>query len=141
MAEQENVRIERELWDAWNAHDPERYTKILDEKWMAESDTVPTPIVGRDAAREFMKMYVSAFPDLHFHVDQTLASGEFVVSRYTATGTHRGILMGIPATNRSATIHGCSVGQMSNEKIVRNWIYWDSGSLLRQLGVGQLGTD
>jgi hypothetical protein len=53
MAEQENVRIEREPWDAWNAHDPERYVKLLDEKWVAESDTIPAPVRGRDRAREF----------------------------------------------------------------------------------------
>ena len=39
---------------------------------MAESDTIPAPVRGRDGAREFMKMYVTAFPDLHFHVDHTL---------------------------------------------------------------------
>ena len=92
MNEEEIVRIDRELWDAWNARGPERYVKLLDEKWVAESDTVPAPVRGRDGAREFMKMYVPAFPDLHFHVDHTLANGEFVVSRYTETGTHRGIL-------------------------------------------------
>ena len=135
MAEQENVRIDRELWDAWNAHDPERYVKLLDEKWVAESDTIPAPVRGRDGAREFMKMYVTAFPDLHFRVDHTLASGDFVVTRYTATGTHRGVLMGIPATHRSATIHGCSVGELRNGTLVHNWLYWDTGSLLRQLGV------
>jgi steroid delta-isomerase-like uncharacterized protein len=135
MAEQANIQIDREVWDAWNAHDPDRYVKLLDEKWVAESDALPGPVRGHDGAREFMKVYVTAFPDLHFSVDQTLASGEFVVSRYTATGTHRGALMGIPATNRSATVHGCTVGQVRNGKVMQNWIYWDTGNLLRQLGV------
>jgi steroid delta-isomerase-like uncharacterized protein len=135
MTEQDNVRIDRQIWDAWNAHDPDRYVKLLDEKWIAEGDAMPAPLKGRDAARDFMKMYVTAFPDLHFHVDQTIASGEFVVTRYTATGTQRGPLMSNPATNRTATIHGCAIGQVQNGKVVHNWLYWDSGSLLSQLGI------
>jgi hypothetical protein len=40
-----------------------------------------------------MQMYISAFPDLHFRIDQLLPSGDHVVSRYSATGTHNGDLM------------------------------------------------
>lgn len=35
-----------------------------------------------------MKAYVTAFPDLRFDIDQMLASGEFVVTRWTASGIH-----------------------------------------------------
>jgi predicted ester cyclase len=96
MPENENLRITRETFDAWNAHDPDRYVKQLDEGWIAESDTMPAPVSGHTGAKEFMKTYISAFPDLRFDIDQMLASGEFVVTRWTATGTHRGALMGIP---------------------------------------------
>ncbi len=47
-----------------------------------------------------MQMYVSAFPDLHFDIDQIFGDGDFVATRWTATGTHRGELMGIKPTNR-----------------------------------------
>jgi len=80
MSEQDNLRIARQAFDAWNAHDPERYVKNLDEKWRAESDTLPAPLSGRAAARDFLKLYVTAFPDLHFNIDQMLASGDFVVT-------------------------------------------------------------
>jgi steroid delta-isomerase-like uncharacterized protein len=92
-------------------------------------------ITGREAGREFMKTYVCAFPDLHFQIDQMLASGDFVVTRWTVTGTHRGELMGIPATNRRATIRGCTVVEIRNGKLVHDRIYWDTGTLLKQLGV------
>ena len=135
MSEQENLKLARASFDVWNAHDPERYVKLLDEKHVFESDTIPTAMTGREAGREFMKTYVSAFPDLHFQVDQMLASGDFVVTRWTATGTHRGELMGIPATNRRATTRGCTVVEIRNGKLAHDWIYWDTGNLLRQLGV------
>ena len=92
MTEQEMLRIDRELWDAWNTHDPERYTKLLDENWVAESDTIHAPITGRLAAREFMNMYVTAFPDLHFRVQflyQRLRVFSICFTRsYLAFGKH-----------------------------------------------------
>jgi steroid delta-isomerase-like uncharacterized protein len=132
---QDNVKIVRQMFDAWNAHDPDRLLKFLDEKFVSESDTNPGARAGRDAARQTMMTYVKAFPDLHFEVSQTVAEGEFVVSRWTATGTHRGDLMGIPPTNRRAVTNGCSVAQIKNGRAVHDWIYWDTGHMLKQLGV------
>jgi predicted ester cyclase len=57
------------------------------------------------------------------------------VTRWTATGTHRGDLKGVPPTNRRAVTNGCSVTQFKNGKAVHNWLYWDTGHLLKQLGV------
>lgn len=135
MAEQENLQLIREVFDTWNTHDPDRYVKLLDENHVFESDTIPQPLTGREAGRQFMLIYVNAFPDLHFEVPQMIASGDFVVSRWTATGTHRGELMGIPPTNRRTVTHGCTVGEIRNGKLTHEWIYWDTGHLLRQLGV------
>ncbi len=135
MLQDENLQIVREAFDAWNAHDPNQLAKLLDEKYVAESDTLREPIIGREAGRQVMQMYIRAFPDLHLAVDQMIASGDDVVTRWTATGTHRGELMGIAATNQPAVTHGCSVFELRSGKLVREWVYWDTGHLLRQLGV------
>jgi steroid delta-isomerase-like uncharacterized protein len=82
-----------------------------------------------------MQMYITAFPDLHFRIDQLHASGDHVVTQYTATGTHNGDLMGIPPTRRQAEVHGCTVAEIRNGKVVRSCVYWDTGHLLRQLTV------
>jgi predicted ester cyclase len=37
-----------------------------------------------------MQIYVSAFPDLHFDIDQIFGQGDYVMTRWTATGTQRG---------------------------------------------------
>ena len=43
--------------------------------------------------------------------------------------------MGIPATNRKTVTRECTVTQYKNGKTIHDWIYWDTGNLLRQLGV------
>jgi steroid delta-isomerase-like uncharacterized protein len=135
MAEQNSMRIAREVIDAWNAHDPEHLLKLFDEKYVAESDTLPTPINSAAGVREFMRIYITAFPDLRFTIDQMLAEGDSVVTRWTAAGTQRGVLMGIPPTNRATVTRGCTIAQCKAGKVVHDWIYWDTGNLLRQLGV------
>src|SRR3989442_836782 len=86
MSEQDNLRIARQGWDAWNAHDVDGALKVLDEKHVWETDTLPAPVVGRDGYRQAMQMYLTAFPDLRFSIDQLLSSGDYAVTRYTATG-------------------------------------------------------
>ena len=76
MTSQDNIQIVRHIFEAWNKHDADRYVKLLDEKHVVESDTLPAPLTGRDAGRQFMQMYVSAFPDLHFDIDQIFGEGD-----------------------------------------------------------------
>ena len=76
MTHQDNIQIVRHIFEAWNKHDPDRYVKLLDEKHVVESDTLPAPLIGREAGRQFMQMYVSAFPDLRFDIDQIFGEGD-----------------------------------------------------------------
>ncbi len=136
MAEQENLRVVREVIESWNAHDPDRLVALLGQEFIGESDTLPGPVRGREAQRQVVEMYIRAFPDLHLAVEQMLPSGDYVVTRWHATGTHQGELMGIPPTGRRGEgTHGCTVAELKNGKIVHEWVYWDVASLLRQLGV------
>ena len=135
MAEQDNLRLARESVEAWNAHDPNRLAKIVDDTFVAESDTLPAAVNGPEGLAQFMSVYVTAFPNLQFEIEQQLADGDFVVTRWVATGTHGGVLMDIPPTSRRVVTRGCTVSEFRNGKTVHDWIYWDSGNLLRQLGV------
>ncbi len=101
---------------------------------MWESDTLPAPLNGRDAAMQAMQMYLGAFPDLHFDIEQALASGDYVVVRWRSTGTHRGEFTGIAPTNRQITTHGCNVNLCRSGKIVRSWIYWDLAHVFQAMG-------
>lgn len=136
MGEQDNLRIVREAFEAWNAHEPKQHSALLDQQYVLESDTVPSPLRGQEAYRQFMEMYLRAFPDLHFDIEQMLASGDHVITRWHSSGTHQGELMGIPPTGRRGEgIHGCSIIQIRNGKISHEWLFWDTATLLRQLGV------
>jgi len=135
MAEQDNVRIARESWDAWNAHDIEGALKILDAKHVWETDTLPHPSLAVMATGRRCRCtspHSRTFTSASISCCQAVT---FVVTRYTATGTHNGDLMGILPTKRRAEVHGCTVMEVRNSTVVRSFVYWDTGHLLRQLGV------
>src|SRR5215472_3911349 len=91
MAGQDNLHIARESFAAWNAHDVEAFVKRLNTKTIWESDTFPAPFVGHEGARQFFKVYLTAFPDLHLDVEAILPAGEsHVVVRWRSSGTHKG---------------------------------------------------
>ena len=136
MAGQDNLHIAREIFAAWNAHDVEGFVKRIDTKTTWESDVFPAPFSGHEGARQFFKVYLTAFPDLHLDIQQMLAAGDsHVVVRWRSSGTHLGKLGDIPASGRKASNHGCTVMEVKNSKVGHAWVYFDNAHLLRQIGV------
>ena len=133
--EKEAIALLVDALSAWNARDVERMLSFLHEDHVLDSDTLPEPVVGLEAYRRYMEMYLRAFPDLRLDITQVIPNERFIVERWTAVGTHQGELMGIAPTGRVTRIHGCSVYDITSRKILRSWRYWDTGTLLRQLGV------
>jgi steroid delta-isomerase-like uncharacterized protein len=89
---------------------------------------------GLEQYRPFVSGYLSAFPDLHFTIEDQIAEGDKVVTRWTARGTHQGPFMGIPATGKQGTVTGITIDRFANGKIVESWYNFDALGLLQLLG-------
>jgi steroid delta-isomerase-like uncharacterized protein len=139
MSEQNNRHVVEQAFTALNAHDIDTYLKLLDDSFVSESELSSGPISGPAGVRKMLEMYLAAFPDLHFEIEQILTSGDHVISCYRATGTHKGDFFGITPTNTSITLRGCTVGEMRDGKSIRSRIYADHAKLFQQLGVLSLG--
>jgi steroid delta-isomerase-like uncharacterized protein len=95
----------------------------------------PHGVVGVEDVKRHLKELLDAFPDMQFHVDDTIANGDDIVARWTATLTHTGDYFGIPATNKSATITGMNTWRIENGLATEGWVNRDDLQLLQQLGV------
>jgi steroid delta-isomerase-like uncharacterized protein len=84
--------------------------------------------------KQFVRSLRSAFPDIHVTIHDTLAQGDRVVARWSATMTHTGPFLGIAATGRKATVTGMSIQRIVDGKIVEGWDNWDQLGLLVQIG-------
>jgi predicted ester cyclase len=76
----------------------------------------------------------AGFPDLHFTVEDQIAEGDTVVTRWTARGTHRGKFQDIPATGREIRLAGTDIDRIIGGKVVECWAHVDELGLMRQLG-------
>lgn len=90
---------------------------------------------GPEGTKLFVTVYRNAFPDVQFTIDEQIAEGDTVVTRWTATGTHKGELAGIPPTCKSSTVTGVTVTRVVNGKMVESWGIFDQFGMLQQLGV------
>jgi predicted ester cyclase len=79
-------------------------------------------------------MYLTAFPDGAITVDDQIAEGDFVATRWTGRGTNTGDFMGIPATGRQVTVEGISYERIVDGQAREGWIIWDTFAMMQQLG-------
>ncbi len=135
MAENENIQFAQQQIALLNSRDLDQYLSRIDDSYVGESETAPGPIRGRDGVRKNMEMILKAFPDLRIEVEQIIASGDHVVTRMRATGTHRGTFAGLAPTNKNIVMQGCSVVEIRNGKAIRGRMYADNATLFQQLGL------
>ena len=91
---------------------------------------------GHEEARQFVSMYKTAFPDLNVTVEDTIAEGDRVVTRYTVRGTHQGEIEGFgPPTGRQLEFEGITIHHIEDGKIVEEWERYDNLGILQQLGL------
>jgi steroid delta-isomerase-like uncharacterized protein len=98
-----------------------------------------TPPPGVPPTLEGMKqafgMFFTAFPDMHFHIEDIIAEGDKVVVRGTGHGTHKGEFMGIPPTGKQFSTPEIHICRYANGKMTEHWGAEDSLGMLIQLGI------
>lgn len=129
-------RMFEELWNQGNLAIVE---EIFSRNYVGHDPTDPNPETrethGHQDIRNFVRMMRSAAPDIHFTVEDLIADGDKVIARWTAKGTQRGDLPGVPATGRSAIVSGVTIYRITDDRISEGWQNWDAMGMLQQLGV------
>lgn len=89
----------------------------------------------RDGIRAAATMMRAGFPDWHSDQHLVVGEGDVVVEQFTASGTHRGEVMGVPPTGSSVSLKGINIFRLEHGRIVERWGRLDELGLLAQLGV------
>ena len=84
--------------------------------------------------KQFFAALRRAFPDLQITVEDQIAEGDRVVTRWTARGTHQAEFAVVPPTGRWVVMNGIDIDRIANGKLVDCWTRSDDLSLLQQLG-------
>lgn len=130
---EENKAIARRSWEAVTQGDLDAQMEVY-----AADCVIHEPdedIHGTEGLRQFVAMFLNAFPDMQIAVEDEIAEGDKVVTRWRARGTHRGELMGIPPTGNKVSITGITIHRIENGKIAEEWEMPDNLGMMQQLGI------
>lgn len=100
-----------------------------------DHDPAPGQGPGPKGYRAFFTAMRTAFPDLKAELAAMVADDESIAFAYTLSGTHKGPLMGIPATGKKISIRGVQLSKFRDGKMVERWGSSDQLGMLQQLGV------
>jgi steroid delta-isomerase-like uncharacterized protein len=132
--EQNAIGSKRIIEELFGAGKYELADELIAAGAVGHDPALPESPVGPEGVKESARGYRTAFPDLTITVDQVIAEGEYVATRWTARGTHKAELFGIAATGKESTVTGISIDRWQNGKIVESWVNWDTLGMLQQLG-------
>ena len=90
---------------------------------------------GPDSTRQIVRMLRTAFPDLHFTIEELVADQDTVAGRVTMSGTHLGLFQGIPPTGRSFQQAHMHFVRFRDGKAIEHRAVRDGLGMMRQLGV------
>ena len=129
----------------------ERREAIVDEHMAAENrhdveGTVATfdrpryevngePSDGESAVRELLQDLMTGFPDFHVVAEKFRHADDALIGEGRVTGTHNGPFAGIPATGRRVDYPAVAIFEFEDDRLVCEKLYFDSATILRQIGV------
>jgi steroid delta-isomerase-like uncharacterized protein len=135
MSTEENKAIARRyIQDVWDKGDFDAEKELVADNIVQYLPGQP-PAPGLEAHHQLLTMFLNAFPDWHGPLEDVIAEGDKVTTRWTFHGTHQGELFGIPATGKQVTLTGMGIYRIENGKIVELWTNFDQLGMLQQLGV------
>ncbi len=135
MSEQNKAIVRRLFAELWNNGNMSVADEIFTPNYAHYDPATPDFGRGPDSEKRRAALYRGAFPDLHLTIEDVIAEGETVMTRWSCRGTHKGDLNGIAPTGKHVTISGVTVARVSNGKMVEGYINWDALGLMQQLGV------
>jgi len=125
------------------------YEEVFNKKKLAAIDAFFAPNVidhslpsgapgGIEGPRQNISMFLGAFPDLHLTLEDIIAEGDKMVTRWTMRGTHQGASLGMPPTGKQFTMPGIGIFRLDGGKVAELWVIYDQLGMLQQLGLAPM---
>jgi len=142
MSIEENIRLDDAMRAAWNSHDVGKFLAICDDNIIWHDVASPEPYRGKEGARQFIKGWITALPDLNYREKNRLVTEDAVAVEFVFSGTNSGPIQiapgapAIPATGKKVNAaKGTYFGRIRGGKWVEFRSYPDIAGLIMQLGL------
>ena len=135
MSDARKQTARRFLEDVFTAGRFEVADELVAENVVDHDPALPGgQVTGIDAVKELVTGYRAAFPDIRMTVEDQVAEGDQVTTRWKAVGTHDGDFWGMEPTGKQATVTGITIDRFDGDRIAESWTNWDTFGLMVQLG-------
>lgn len=131
--EEDNKAVVRRYYEeVFNQGREEVIDEIISPDYMDYGHEPPGK--GPEGAKQDYRGATSVFTNTHYTIDETIATGDRVIVRWTGKYVHSGDFAGIKATGKPVSLTGMSIYRVANGQIqeTRNAVNWLG--LLQQLG-------
>jgi uncharacterized protein len=132
-----NKAAARAVFEVWASGALERLDALVAPDVVHHDPYDPDASEGLEGMKTTITTYRDAFPDVRFTIEDQIAAGDEVATRWTSTATHRGPLMGAAPSGKRVTLTGLTIDRFAGGKIVEAWRNWDVWRLVRSIGVSQ----
>ena len=133
MSEQNKAQVRRVVEEIYNRGRLDLVDEVMAPGMVIHAAS--EDIRGRDGAKRYVAALRAGFPDLHLSIEDQIAEGDMVVTRWIARGTHTGEFQGVPPTGRQIKVAGTDIDRIIEGKTVECWVHVDQLGLMQQLGV------
>lgn len=125
----------RRAYESISKGDIDGFGRLLAPDFV-EHEELPGLAPTKDGVVNFFRMYVAAFPDLRMIPDDVFQSGDKIVARVRASGTHKGEFIGIPPTGKRFEAQLIDIIRFGGDGLAHeHWGIFDQFTMLQQLGV------
>jgi steroid delta-isomerase-like uncharacterized protein len=129
-----NKAAARAVFEVWSSGELERLDGLVSPDVVHHDPHDPYASEGLEGMKKTIEMTRAAFPDIQLTVQDQIAEGDMVATRWTGTMTPQGHLIGAPATGKRAAVTGITIDRFEEGKIVEAWRSMDRLGLLRSIG-------
>jgi steroid delta-isomerase-like uncharacterized protein len=135
VSAEENKAVARRWFEElFNQGNLEVADEIIAPDHVNHDPTLPDIPPGPEGQKQVVNLYRSAFTNAHINVEDQIAEGDRVVTRWTGSGTHQGEFMGVAPTGNQVTVTGITINRVSGGKIAESWTNYDALGLMQQIG-------
>jgi steroid delta-isomerase-like uncharacterized protein len=132
-----NVKVARQWFEeVWNKRRVEAITDFIGHGGVTYSEAGDFTEV-EPFLEQVYRPTLAAFPDLHVHIEETIAEKDKVLVRWRAEGTHKGDSLGFPGTDRRVSFRGMTLVRFHDGKMVEAFDSWNQTGLIHVLQSGQ----
>ncbi len=125
----------RSSYERISAGDLDGFAALVADDFV-EREELPGLPPTKDGMLDYFRMLFVSFPDLRLDVDDLIVGDDKAVARVTASGTHQGEFMGVPATGKQVSMPLIDIMRFDDDGLIcEHWGVADLLSLMQQLGV------